>query len=63
MTHWLYSHLPTTFAAWVPIYGLPLVGFGNVPSSVTPSSIMALHDRSDKVIPAAGGWAEGWNYE
>lgn len=62
MTHWLYANMPTTFAAWVPIYGLPLTGFATVPTSVAPSSIMALHDRSDTVIPASGGWAGGWNY-
>jgi poly(3-hydroxybutyrate) depolymerase len=63
LTHWLYARLPTAFAALVPVYGLPLAGFAEVPSAAAAASIMALHDRSDEIIPEAGGYADGWIYE
>jgi hypothetical protein len=62
LTHWLYARLPTAFAALVPVYGLPLRGFAEVPAALEPASILALHDRSDEVIPEAGGFAGGWFY-
>jgi poly(3-hydroxybutyrate) depolymerase len=35
----------------------------NVPDSLTGTSVLAMHDRSDTVIPWAGGEAGGWSYE
>ena len=63
MTHYIYSQLAPMFAAYVPMYGLPLMGFAIVPTAASHSSIMALHDRSDQIIPANGGLAGGWYYE
>ena len=54
--HYIYAQLPSTFAAFVPVYALPLIGFDLVPPSMAASrSIMSLHGRSDDVIPANGG--------
>lgn len=56
LVHYLYAQLPSTFAAFVPVYGLPLIGFDSVPPGMAASrSIMSLHGRSDDVIPANGG--------
>jgi len=63
MTHGLYAKYPTMFKNVMPIYGLPLSGHLNVPPEVAATSILELHDRSDTVIPWAGGEAGGWSYE
>jgi len=63
LTHWLYARLPNTFAALVPVFGLPLRGFAEVPAALRGVSIMSLHDRSDEIIPEAGGYADGWFYD
>lgn len=63
MIHWLAASLPTTFAALMPIFGLPLKGFTDVPTTLRGTGILSLHDRSDNVIPVGGGTANGWIYE
>lgn len=63
LVHWLATKLPTTFASFIPVYGLPLEGFTDVPNTLTGTSILSLHGRSDKVIPVEGGLAGGWYYE
>jgi len=68
MQHNLMTSLPTTFKAFVPVYGLPLVGQWEVGSSIgvpqnlQGTSVLYMHGRSDQVIPYKGGWAGGWNY-
>ena len=63
MVHYLYSKFPEKFAAVAPIYGLPLKGHIDVPDELVETSIFHMHDRSDTVIPEAGGFAGGWEYE
>merc|ERR1719473_2423600 len=55
MQHWLYSQIPTQFMSYVPVYGLPLVGFLDAPTALQDKWIMAIHDRTDDVIPDDGG--------
>jgi len=68
MQHNLMTSLPSTFKAFVPVYGLPLVGqwevgsSTGVPQSLQGTSVLYMHGRSDQVIPYKGGWAGGWNY-
>lgn len=64
LIHWLATKLPSTFAALMPVFGLPLKGFTDVPNALLGTAILALHDRSDTVIPVDGGeTADGWIYE
>lgn len=76
LTHYLAQRMPGTFAAVVPIFGLPLLGyafgpqFGVVRNSrkIRLTSMLQLHDRQDTIIPVAGGLAtgailSGWIYE
>jgi len=63
MTHNMYSVMPETFRAVMPVFGLPLIGHIDVPTELRNTSILLLHDRSDTVIPVDGGWADGWQYE
>lgn len=63
LTHYLYSALPTTFRAVMPVYGLPLIGYNNITEANKGTSILHLHGRFDKTIPVAGGDAGGWIYE
>merc|ERR1719273_3436 len=63
MMHWLATKLPSTFAAMIPIYGLPLEGFIDVPVTLRGTAMLSLHPRSDTVIPVEGGIANGWIYE
>ena len=60
MTHNMYSVMPETFRAVMPVFGLPLIGHIDVPTELRNTSILLLHDRSDTVIPVDGGWADGW---
>ena len=63
MQHWLYAKLPKVFKSFVPVYGLPLVGFLEVLPALESTWIMAIHDRSDDIIPDQGGFSpDGWNY-
>lgn len=62
MQHWIYQNLPGQFVGIVPVYGLPLFGMNGVPTANKNTWIMAMHDRSDTIIPDQGGWAGGWNY-
>lgn len=61
--HWIATNLPTTFAALIPVFGLPLDGFTDVPDTLRRTAILSLHGRSDTVIPVDGGLAGGWYYE
>lgn len=63
MTHYLYQALPDTFRAVLPVYGSPLVGYNQVVQANQDTSILQLHDRSDTIIPVAGGDGDGWYYE
>lgn len=63
MAHWLTSNLGTTFAAIMPIYGLPLVEINVVPNGLKDTAILSLHPRNDRVIPVEGGNGGGWLYE
>jgi poly(3-hydroxybutyrate) depolymerase len=63
MAHGLYSSHPELFKNVMPVYGLPLKSHLSVPDGVKATSILAMHDRSDSVIPWAGGEAGGWFYE
>lgn len=63
LTHAAYQALPGTFSTVMPVYGLPLQGHNVVPAANARASILLLHDRSDGVIPPAGGYAGGWYYE
>jgi len=63
MIHWLATEMPGTFSSLMPIYGLPLKGFTDVPKELKGTSILSLHARSDTVIPVEGGTADGWIYE
>mmetsp|Transcript_71517 Transcript_71517/g.155363 ORF Transcript_71517/g.155363 Transcript_71517/m.155363 type:complete len:344 (+) Transcript_71517:44-1075(+) len=70
-THYLIQRLPGTFAAAVPIYGSPLLGYlvgGSYELLTQPgklrTSLLQLHDRSDLVIPWEGAASsDGWLYE
>jgi len=62
MVHHLARMLSHKFAAVAPVYGLPLVGFSELPSTRLP--ILQIHDRSDDTIPSEGGVSsDGWMYE
>ena len=69
MTHYLAAALPHTFAAVLPVYGLPLVGHLSLPPAQgqggdgAPPRILQLHDRGDSTIPWQGGLSgQGWRY-
>ena len=63
MTHYGYRALPAAWRAVMPVYGLPLVGYGGATAANNRTAILALHDRSDEVIPPDGGDGGGWLYE
>merc|ERR1719387_2030306 len=72
MVHHLLTALPGRFLGAVPVYGLPLLGYlaGSKyelltrPAEIARTSVFALHDRSDEVIPWNGGASkDGWYYE
>jgi len=62
MIHWLATEFPDTFSAVMPVYGLPLEGFDNVPNALSGTAILSLHPRNDRVIPVEGGNGGGWLY-
>jgi poly(3-hydroxybutyrate) depolymerase len=71
MVHHLITAMPGVFAAAVPVYGLPLLGYmaGTKyemlvqPAEVAKTSLFALHDLQDVTIPLEGMSADGWYYE
>jgi poly(3-hydroxybutyrate) depolymerase len=71
LIHYLAASLPGTFAAAVPVFGSPLLGYLTGPayqlvtdSRVRRTSVLQLHDRSDTTIPWQGAnSADGWLYE
>jgi len=71
LTHYLVQEMPGYFAAAVPWYGLPLLGYAlgdsyslvrNV-EKARQTAMLQFHDRQDELIPVAGGIADGWIYE
>lgn len=70
LTHYLSQEMPSTFAAFLPIFGLPLLGysdgqFGQLvrnSEQLTESAFITFHDRQDNIIPVDGGAATavGW---
>merc|ERR1719215_2171825 len=75
MTHYISQELPNTFAAFSPVFGLPLVGYAVGKSgqlirnskALMESAIIEFHDRQDTIIPVNGGPATApkwiWYYE
>ena len=49
--HHLVAQMPDLARAFMPIYGLPLVGYLNVPKTLAHTPILMLHDRQDELIP------------
>jgi len=65
MSHTLMTTMPNTFKGVVPQVGLPLVGQwdnDDVPSALSGTSVLYMHARNDRTIPADGGFAGGWEY-
>jgi len=65
MSHTLMTTMPSTFKGVVPQVGLPLVGQwddDDVPSALSGTSVLYMHARRDRTIPADGGLAGGWYY-
>ena len=70
LIHFLSQVLPGSFAAIVPVFGLPLLGYLLGPRSellarraeaVRTTHVLQLHDLTDTVIPWQGGRsADGW---
>jgi len=75
LTHKVSQELPNTFAAFMPVFGLPLIGYitgkngellRNV-ASLQESAFLTIHDRQDQIIPMNGKLAPlekwSWYYE
>lgn len=72
LVHHLVQQMPGTFAAAVPWYGQPLLGYGlggnyellRDSEATRQTAMLQLHGRQDAVIPIAGGVSsQGWIYE
>ena len=67
MSHRLARAMPSTFAAVLPIYGLPLRGTAAaepLPANLSETSFLQLFDRWDNVIPPDGQLSsQGWYYD
>mmetsp|Transcript_3646 Transcript_3646/g.9281 ORF Transcript_3646/g.9281 Transcript_3646/m.9281 type:complete len:372 (-) Transcript_3646:110-1225(-) len=72
LVHYLTQEMPGAFAAVVPWYGHPLLGYVTGAdaqlirnaTAFRETSMLQLHGRSDTVIPPAGGETpDGWLYE
>ena len=72
MVHQALPQLPDTFAAFVPVFGTPLLGYLAGPhyelitkrAALADVAVFALHDRTDTIIPWQGGEDnDGWLYE
>jgi len=63
MIHGLLAEYPSMFRSAMSVYGLPFIGYNNVPSALNMTSMFSMHDRSDEIIPWYGGEAGGWFYE
>jgi poly(3-hydroxybutyrate) depolymerase len=72
LAHYVAQELPSTFAAVMPWFGTPLLGFAagsqmqvvRDAASIRQTAKLQLHDRSDKTIPWQGGaTASYWLYE
>mmetsp|Transcript_51135 Transcript_51135/g.95803 ORF Transcript_51135/g.95803 Transcript_51135/m.95803 type:complete len:403 (-) Transcript_51135:208-1416(-) len=75
LAHYLVQSLPGTFAAVVPWYGLPLLGYGlgaefelvRDRTDCRQTAMLQLHGRQDDIMPIAGGvsggFQPGWIYE
>ncbi|CAE7211106.1 ppiA [Symbiodinium necroappetens] len=75
LAHYLVQSLPGTFAAVVPWYGLPLLGYGlgaefelvRDRTDCRQTAMLQLHGRQDEIMPVAGGvsggFQPGWIYE
>eukprot|EP00747_Dinoflagellata_sp_TGD_P217421 gnl/TRDRNA2_/TRDRNA2_89821_c0_seq1.p1 gnl/TRDRNA2_/TRDRNA2_89821_c0~~gnl/TRDRNA2_/TRDRNA2_89821_c0_seq1.p1 ORF type:complete len:388 (+),score=41.78 gnl/TRDRNA2_/TRDRNA2_89821_c0_seq1:48-1211(+) len=71
--HYLIHQMPNRFAAAVPLYGLPLLGYlaggdyqlwAEAAAGNTGPALIQFHGRSDPVIPPEGGEdSDGWIYE
>ena len=63
LVHELASKMPGAFAAFAPIYGLPLRHHLHVPPALSSASILHIHDRWDEIMPVKGGESsQGWLY-
>jgi poly(3-hydroxybutyrate) depolymerase len=60
----LVKKIPAKFAAVLPIYGAPLVGYGTIPPNKGAADLPMLYltGRSDRLIPPKGGNGGGWLY-
>lgn len=72
MVHYLAARRPGLFRAIVPFFGTPLLGYLAGPSmelilqrtAYARTSLLALHDVNDTIIPWQGGRStDGWIYE
>lgn len=75
LAHYLVQELPGIFAAVVPWYGLPLLGYGlgaefelvRDQAASRQTAMLQLHGRQDQIMPVAGGVSAGdlpgWIYE
>lgn len=67
MTHYFASKHPEIPRAIAPVFGLPLLGFRDVPKELATVPILQFFDRDDETIPWAGGVSgetgDGWIYE
>jgi len=60
----LVKKIPAKFAAVLPIYGAPLVGYGTIPPNKGAADLPMLYltGRSDRLIPPKVGNGGGWLY-
>lgn len=56
------ARTPEKFAGVFPVYGAPLVGYGQIPQAASGVPMLYLTGDSDDVIPPAGGNGYGWQY-
>jgi len=68
LLYYLAEKMPETFAALVPVYALPLLGYLRLGShALQETALLEIHDRGDHTIPVAGGMASrafmAWYYE
>lgn len=62
MTYSVSHGAPDLFDAFMPVQGLDLTGYLDLPAPVASKPILHIHARQDQTIPVAGGTAQGYIY-
>merc|ERR1711994_446495 len=64
MTYYLMQKLPDLFSEFMPVFGLPLVGYLDFPLELKSKNIFHYHGKYDTEIPPGGGESQDhWLYE